>query len=573
MFFSDDFINEVIMANDIVDVISDYVVLKKTGRNLLGLCPFHSEKTPSFSVSAEKQFYHCFGCGVGGNIIDFIMRIERLDFVEAMRALADRAHIDLPQEKTSGSVVSEKDVFYDMNRQAALFFHEQLAKSDAAKTYFQNRKLNETTITHFGLGYAPDSWDSLHRHMQTLGFSDELLYRAGLLGKKENHYYDSFRNRVMFPILDLRGRVIGFGGRVLDDSKPKYLNSPESPVFTKSNHLYGLNFAKQYTEKKLLMVEGYMDVIALHQAGFPYAVAALGTAFTQEHSKILKRYAQEVILCFDSDQAGQTATKRCLDLLKDQEVHVAVLEDAKDPDEYIQRFGRDAFLRLLKEAPSQTEYLIRQLRKQFDLEQIDQKIAFVREAANLFLTLQSDVERELYVKKTAMDTGVSAEAIFSEIQKKSPRKRKPILSAETKEQPPSYSQSSFIKQEEMLLSLVYEEPSFYAIVKERGGENFFTVKEHQDLFRLFGTHSDLSVVFQTLSESQRTLISRLTVQDWHVKNKKHALEQLLTTIEHQLQTASMKQQKETDDAEKLHQLLLQDHRSKHVSGKEERNVQ
>ncbi len=564
MFFSDDFINQVCDANEIADLISEYVPLKKSGRNLLGLCPFHNEKTPSFSVSAEKQFYHCFGCGEGGRVLDFVMKVEHLDFVEAVRFLAQRAHIPVPEpqdERVSRHTATEKEQLYGLNREAAIFFHDMLysVKGDNARSYFLNRGLTESTIKGFGLGYAPDSWDSLLKHLKQKGFSEPLIEKAGLAGHKENRYYDSFRNRVMFPIIDLRGNVIGFGGRVLDDSKPKYLNSPESPVFSKSHNLYGLNFAKNEKERHLIIVEGYMDVIALHQAGIKNAVAALGTAFTPDHAKLIKRYADKVTLCFDSDEAGQKATARCIEIMSGQQIKVNVLmqNEAKDPDEYIKKIGRDSFLERIEQAPVQVEYRILRLRERYDLDDVEQKIAFVHEAAMVFSSIESDVELELYVKKLSADTGVSSEAVFSEIQKVSKKRRVVMQREADRQERRMISTDKLEKNEKILLGILYENPNLCRVLELNS--EFFTVTDHGLLFQMI--QNGTSLMQNQLSQEQQRILSEIAVRELHLEDSTKAAKQLISVIRQQKQQQVMAQG--VSDAHQLQHLLMQDKRSKH----------
>lgn len=567
LFFSDDFIHDVSSANDIVDVISSYVALKKAGRNMVGLCPFHQEKTPSFSVSPEKQFYHCFGCGVGGNVIDFIMRIENLDFVETIKFLAERAHIPIEEQKQTDRGGSKKELIYQMNKEAAHYFHACLLKSDTARHYLLERGLSQATIKHFGLGYAPDSWTSLIDFLKAKKYTEQQIFEAGLAGKKETRYYDTFRNRIIFPIIDLRGNVIGFGGRVLDDSKPKYLNSPESPVFNKSRNLYGLNFAKNSDLKSLLIVEGYMDVIALHQADVTNAVAALGTAFTPEHAKIIKRYAQEVILCFDTDQAGQTATMRCIEIMSKQGLPIRVLQQdrAKDPDEFIKNFGKDAFLQLMKSAPNFIEYRIARLREEFDISQIEQKIRFVQEAAKVFVSLESDVEAEAYVKKIAHETDISADAIFSEMKKLSGRQR-PVEKRSGTDKTPAkpLPLNKRLSAERMLLGLLYDDSALLEKVGDRITDYLFSVPEHKELFRLIGEQKKLSHML--LSDTQKEILSEIAVRDFHIDDKFHAALQLIQSIQQMHNIQMIQKQKETEDANALQQLLLNDIRSKQRTG-------
>ncbi|MBE7043176.1 MAG: DNA primase [Ruminococcaceae bacterium] len=564
LFFSDDFINQVCDANEIADLISEYVPLKKSGRNLLGLCPFHNEKTPSFSVSSEKQFYHCFGCGEGGRVLDFVMKVEHLDFVEAVQFLAQRAHIPIPEEQNrhvDPKTVSEKENLYALNRDAAIFFHEMLysVQGDQAREYFLNRSLSEATIKSFGLGYAPDSWDQLLKHLKQKGYSEKMMEISGLVGRKETRYYDSFRNRVIFPIIDLRGNVIGFGGRVLDDSKPKYLNSPESPVFSKSHNLYGLNFAKNEKERSLIVVEGYMDVIALHQAGIRNAVASLGTAFTPDHAKLMKRYADKITLCFDSDEAGQKATARCIEIMATQQMKVNVLvqDKAKDPDEYIKKFGKDSFLELVEQAPGQIEYRILRLKERYNLDDVEQKIAFVHEAANVFSSIESDIELELYIKKLSVDAGISPEAVFSEVQKISGKRRAVLQKAEERRDRRLISPDKLEQNEKILLGILYEKPELCRLTGLTS--DFFSDVNHRWLFQML--QNNQPIVHRQLSPEQQKLLSEIAVRELHLENSQKAAEQLIAVIQHQKNQQVMTQG--INDAQQLQQLLMQDKRSKH----------
>ena len=354
MQISEEILEKVKEQNDIVDVISESVRLKRSGRNFSGLCPFHNEKSPSFSVSQDKQIYKCFGCGESGNVITFVMKNKNMPFVEAVKYLADRVNITIESDKGRISPTAKKrELLYKVNVEAARFFYSNLRLTKEAKEYFFNRGIKEDTIKRFGLGFAKDSWNNLLFHLRKLGFKDDLLLEAGLVSTSERtgNKYDRFRNRVIFPVFDYRGKVIGFGGRVLDDSKPKYLNSPETLVFQKGTNLYGLNFAikSKMQERYFIIVEGYMDLITLHQYGITNVVASLGTALTTNQARLLRRYADKVIISYDADIAGQAATMRGLDILKDAgfDVRVLSIPQGKDPDEYVRSNGKDAFIKLI----------------------------------------------------------------------------------------------------------------------------------------------------------------------------------------------------------------------------------
>ena len=544
LFFGDDFKNNVISANDIVDVVSEYVTLKKTGRNFLGLCPFHNEKSPSFSVSAEKQMYHCFGCGVGGNALDFVMRSQRLDFIEAVKYLAERANIPIIEDISSPRGVSDskKETFYNMNRLAAKFFNDNLNQSVGrqAYDYLMKREISPSTITKFGLGYAQDSFSALLDFLKKEGFSAEDVYGAKLANKKDSNIYDAFRNRVMFPIIDLRGNVTGFGGRAMDDdAKPKYLNSSESLVFNKSNNLYGLNFAKSFGKSTLIIVEGYMDVIALHQAGIQNAVAALGTAFTNDHARLLKRYASCVVIAFDSDDAGRLATLRCIDILSDADIKIKVLsqDKAKDPDEFIKAYGRDAFLRLAEDAPGYIEYKLAELKKKYDFSKVEDKIRFVSEASDVLLTIKSAVELDVHIKKISGETDVSPGAIYSELKKRSGKAqtaRKQIFPGEYKQVKLDTADNPK-KWERMLLSLLYDDP---ASVKKYGrilANGYFTCPAHNEIFRLMSDGNGAISTIAEMDEDQKAVITEIALYEHHVEDKPRAIADIIKKIDAQKQ--------------------------------------
>ncbi len=425
MYYPEDLIEEVRIRNDIVDVISGYIKLEKKGKNYWGLCPFHNEKTPSFSVEPAKQFYHCFGCSNGGNVIHFIMNIEKLDFIEAFKLLAERAGVNLPEPEDSRErekAVRRKEIL-ELNREAARFFFNTLAGKNGleAQHYLRRRNLQEKTIKQFGLGFSPDSWNDLTKYLLAKGFSRDLLLDSGLSIKAKNdELVDRFRRRVMFPIFDIRGNVIGFGGRVIDDSQPKYMNSPDTPVYNKSRELYGLNFARMSSSKRLLIVEGYMDVISLHQAGIDYAVASLGTAMTQMQAWIMKKYSDEVVIAYDSDTAGQAATLRGLDILEGAGCNVRVLQipQGKDPDEYIRNNGPEKFKTLVERATSLLDYKIKTKKNMHNLDTLDDKLKLLNSIADTLAEHDNHIEREVYAKNYAEEYGISFESLTNEVKKR-----------------------------------------------------------------------------------------------------------------------------------------------------------
>ena len=399
MAFPENFISELIERNDIVSVVSDYVRLtKRSGSNMFGLCPFHSEKTPSFSVSPDKQFYHCFGCGKGGGVINFIMEIENLSFPEAVEFLAKRVGMPIPEEENSAESKKRRRML-DLNRDAARFFHTCLKSPEgrAAQAYMNARQITPPTATRFGLGAAPDTWDSLRNAMHELGYRDQELFEAGLVRKgKSGGFYDTFRGRLMFPVIDVRGDVIGFSGRILGDGEPKYMNSPETLVFNKSRNLFAMNLAKKSKSGYIILAEGNIDVVMMHQAGFDSAVASLGTSLTAEQARLISRFTNEVIIAYDSDGAGKKASQRAIGLLEKLDVKVKVLSmtGAKDPDEFIKLKGADAFRNLLEKSENHIDYRLGAVQRKYDLKVDEQRVAFVKEAASSACSGVSDVPSE-----------------------------------------------------------------------------------------------------------------------------------------------------------------------------------
>jgi len=417
------------MENDIVALIGDYVNLKPKGGSMFGLCPFHSESTPSFSVNSLKQLYYCFGCGASGNVISFVMQKENYDFPTAIKALAERARIELPEARYSETAAKDaktKKILVEIHKLSARFFYDTLVSQEGeqARKYLDKRGVDLKVRVKYGLGFAADSWDGLYKFLQSKGYSDELLIKSGLINKGgTGRVYDRFRNRLMFPILDIMGNVIAFGGRIIGEGEPKYLNSPETAIFEKSRNLYSLNFARSLNTKELILVEGYMDVIGLYQGGFKNAVASLGTAFNQNHVKLLKKYASSVILAFDGDGAGIKAAQKTIPLLVENGIRVKVLDlessKAKDPDDFVKKFGAEKFSHQLDNAISHVAFNIKQIKKDYDIDTDVGKLDFTVEVAKLLSKLQSEIEKDVYIAETAKITGISAEAISAEISKQS----------------------------------------------------------------------------------------------------------------------------------------------------------
>jgi DNA primase len=424
MYYPDDVIRQVRESNDIVSVISDYIPLTKKGNNYFGLCPFHGEKTASFSVNEKEQFFHCFGCGVGGNVYTFLMQMENLTFSEAVKNLADRAHIELPEAQLSDEEKKQmlrRERMKEAATEAARFYYYQLTKSPngaQARAYLQQRAVTDAFIRKFGLGYAPVSRDALVRYLQSKGYSPEELSGAGLISGKDGRYFDRFFNRVMFPIFDSGGKIIAFGGRVMGQGEPKYLNSSDSEIFNKRRNLYGMNLAKKSRRSQIIMVEGYMDVLSLHQAGFDNAVASLGTALTPEQCLLIKRYASDVVLCYDSDQAGTNAARRGIPLLEEAGLRVRVLQvkDAKDPDEYIKKFGNEAFENLLASAMDPVDFELMVLNREQKSDTVEGKIKVLQGMTQKLAQISSDVERELHIRDVAAKMQVSEKSLAKEVE-------------------------------------------------------------------------------------------------------------------------------------------------------------
>ncbi len=502
MAISDEFLSELRARTDIESVISPYVNLSRRGRLVKGLCPFHNEKTPSFTIYTDSQSFYCFGCGAGGDAITFVRRIENLDYVEAVKVLADRAGMKMPEDGYDDSMAKHRQRILAANREAARFFHSTLMseKGKIGLDYFLGRRLTMQTIKHFGLGYAPDSWDALLKYMRSKGFTNQELYDANLVRMSNKngkaHYYDNFKNRAMVPIIDLRGNVIAFGGRVLDDSKPKYINTSDTLVYKKSNGVFALNFAKNGNPSQIIVAEGYMDVIALHQAGFTNSIACLGTALTQEQARLVSRYADEVVLSYDSDEAGQKATRRAIDIFSKTGVKIRVLKltGGKDPDEIIKKFGKEKFRSLIDGAANDIEYGILRERDKYDLDSIDGKTKFLT-AVSVILADANPIEQDAYAAKLASEMGISKDAIMQEIRRAYKRKaearRKNQFSEIVREtvspkdeiNPERAKHMRAAKAEEALLSSLMLNPDFYRKIKDELSEDVFITEFNRRAFK------------------------------------------------------------------------------------------
>ncbi|MCD8073721.1 MAG: DNA primase [Lachnospiraceae bacterium] len=503
MYYSDEVIEEVRLRSDIVSVVSGYVKLQRRGSNYFGLCPFHNEKSPSFSVSPGKQMYYCFGCGAGGGVFNFIMEYENYTFPEAVRFLADRAGISLPEEEYSEEARRERDKrssVLELNKLAAKFYYFQLRAPQGQRgmEYLKNRELSDETMKHFGLGYAGPDGSMLYRYLKKQGYSDALLKDSGLMQVNERQgMYDKFWNRVIFPIMDVNNKVIGFGGRVMGDGKPKYLNSPETVVFDKSRNLYGLNFARTSKEKNLLVCEGYMDVISMHQAGFTNAVASLGTALTSRHASILKRYTDEVILTYDSDEAGIKAALRAIPLLKEAGVSARVLhmDPYKDPDEFIKALGTDAFQERIARAENSFLFELSVMEKSYDMKDPDGKTRFFQAAAAKIAGLELEIERENYIEAVAERYQTSYEGmrkmVLNVLMQGAPVRTAPrSLERERR----SEKDDGLLKSQRLLLTWLVEYPELYPTVSSYVSPEDFTDPLYREV---------ASMLFEQLAKKER----------------------------------------------------------------------
>lgn len=493
MAFQEAFLDELIARNPIEDVVSQYVNLKRSGSNLFGLCPFHGEKTPSFSVSPDKGIYYCFGCHKGGSVINFEMEIEGLSYPDAVRALAKRAGLEVPEDEQYQSRYRQQERLWALHKEAARFFHSRLYAPIGANAlqYATGRGMPKSILTKFGIGYAPDSWTDLVDYLRSKNYTDQELRDSGLVtvSQKNGNLFDRFRDRLMFPIIDVRGNVIGFGGRIMnssDKSAAKYLNSPETLIFNKRKNLFALNLAKKSKLGYLILVEGYMDAIALHQYGFDCAVASLGTALTEDGANLLSRYTEQVVLIYDGDEAGQNATQRAIPILEKAGLQVKVLKmrDAKDPDEYLKKFGADRFRILLEESANRVEYQLNAILKKYDLRDDEQKVQYLQESAGLIGSLSSAVQREVYGGRVAEAAGISEDAMRLEVNRALKRrtyqeKKKqekidlsPARNLQPKEKSIRYSNLRSARAEEMIIAQVLREPALFAQIPDLQPEIF-----------------------------------------------------------------------------------------------------
>lgn len=548
MAISDDFLQSLRDNLDIESVVSPYVDLRRRGRQFVGLCPFHNEKTPSFTVYPESNSFFCFGCNAGGEIVTFIRRIENLDFVEAVKFLAQQAGMQLPEDGYDDTLSKRRQRMLSANREAARFFHACLMGEQGKKalSYLEGRGITEQVIKRFGLGYSPDSWDGLLIHMREMGYSASELFEANLIRKSQKsgqeHFYDSFVNRIMIPIIDLRGNVVAFGGRILDGGKIKYINTSDTLVYKKSHNVFALNLAKNKNEGSLILAEGYMDVIALHRAGFVNAVACLGTALTREQAQLLSRYASEIVLAYDTDTAGQEATKRAIMVLGQTGIKIRVLNltGGKDPDEIINKYGPSRIQALLDGAVNETEYKLSAVRSRFDLNSPDGRLGYLNEAIKVLALLNSAVELDIYATELSNELEVAKEAILVQVKtqsgklkkEKSKEREKELFKEAKKElqrsgpvsKGPTKLSGKEIMAEELIVSILLENPDYYDKFSKRLLPELFS----NELFkRLYGVLSkrieedrpiDLTFLSQHFSNDEMTVITRLMKKGKELSN-------------------------------------------------------
>ncbi len=494
MAISDQFLAELKYKNDIEQVVSSYVNLKRAGRNLVGLCPFHSEKSPSFTIYPESQSFYCFGCSAGGDVITFIKRIENLEYIEALKLLADRAGMRLPIDGQDDAALKVRTKILEMNREAARFYYHMLTgeQGKEALAYLRGRGLTDKTITRFGLGYARESWDDLTNHLLQKGFTQEEIIAANLANRSQKGgSYDQFRNRIIFPIIDIRGNVIAFGGRNLGEKGPKYLNSSDTPVYNKSRNLYALNIAKATKERRFILAEGYMDVVAIHQGGFDNAVASLGTALTSEQARLIAGYTGEIVVSYDADEAGQKATQRAIGILEQAGLTVRVLkvEGAKDPDEFLKKFGSARFRMLLDGSSGATEYELAKLKTKYNVELPDGRVGYLKDACFVLAALKSPVERDVYAGRLSAELSVQKQAIEEQVkgiieknkraaekkQRRDVRVMSAVSSGIDNVNPQRQANLKAAVTEENIIALLFKHPDYIGVIDERiTAEDFVT---------------------------------------------------------------------------------------------------
>lgn len=553
---SDDFISEIKYRNDLGELAGSYMQLKRRGRNLVGLCPFHGEKTPSFNIYTENGSFYCFGCGAAGDVISFVMRIENLDYIEAVRFLAQRAGMSMPEDNYDDSMSRIRTRIYEANREAARFFYAKLMSPEGAEglRYLRNRGLADSTIRHFGLGFAPDARFALGDYLRSKGFTEAELISANLVFKTKSGrgVVDRFYNRVMFPIIDVRGNVIAFGGRIMSDQKPKYLNTSDTPVFNKSQNLFSLNNAKNSKSDALILCEGYMDVISLNQAGFTNAVATLGTALTPDQAALMKRYAKEVILCYDADEAGQKATARAIEILRKAGVTVRVIAipDGKDPDEFIRRHGdkgHAAFQNVLDNSGNDMDYRMQRLRSGYDMNTPQGKLAYLNEGVRLLCELDNPMERDIYASRLADETEVAKASIMEQITRGLRRKerthrkaefnrlQKELSARDDRLNPQHAAHLRAAAAEENLIAYLVNHPDRLTYIHERLKPEDFTTDFNRKLYlyfseRILNNHDPLTSYTADFTPDEVSKIVRIVNASPELPRTAQALDEYIEVI-------------------------------------------
>lgn len=586
--YSEELIDEIRNSNDIVDIISQYVILKRSGRNFFGLCPFHKEKTPSFSVSPDKQIFHCFGCGAGGNVIHFISKIENVDFKESLEILADRVGIKLPtlENNVDSKRLELKEKVYEINKLVATYYHETLYKPQAkpAQEYVKKRKLDNKALKEFCIGYAENA-NVLYKMLKEKGFTEEEILASDLVIKKGNSYVDRFKNRLIFPIQDIRNRFIAFGGRVLDNSLPKYINSPENIVYSKARNLYGLNVAKNTKTRKLIIVEGYMDTVSLHQRGIDNVVASCGTALTEAQGRLLRKYAEKVIISYDSDSAGQAATLRGLEILNNLgcDIRILQMEGAKDPDEYVIKYGNGRFNDLVENAISLVEFKIKVLKKGLNIENTNDKIKFMNEIAKILGGVDNKIEQEIYIDKISSDYNISKEAIYAQINKneysnnkgakilESSSIRKPTIKRQEKEINPELE-----KRENIIISLLIDGgEEVYNKIKDIINPNDFKSEANQKIMRRLYEefekgNSNINSLVDMFADDEQVVnaLTGIMADDYEIEDNKKALDDVINNYQKEklmarrneiiqsLNNANLDKEKASELEKELHTLII-----------------
>ncbi len=544
--FDESFLQEVRDRNDLVDVVGAYVDLKRSGNRYVGLCPFHHEKTPSFHVTKENQLYYCFGCHEGGNVITFIEKMEHLDFVETVKFLAERANLPLPEENEAvPKEIQLKRKIYEMNKEAARFFYANLngKEGQAALSYLRGRGLADKTIITYGLGYAKKGNDTLLRYLKKMGYAEEDMLHAGLIAKGKYGYYDFFRDRVMFPVIDLRGNVIAFGGRVMEDGTPKYLNTGETPVFKKHLNLFSMNVAKNKNTSYVILAEGYMDVISLYQYGFTNAVASLGTAFCEDHAKLLKKYTDTVLICYDSDKAGQDALKKAGDILMREglKVKVPLLSGGKDPDEILKKYGEEYFKNLLSNAKPYIEHMLERERQEVNTYSIEGKVTYAKSAMEQLMKINDPLERELYIKKLASELGLSEDMLRTDLKK---RNHARVTGLRKQQEQKQHRQLKNLTSEERIqrnlnaaqgeiLYILLSRPELANRIPIE--ESAFTHPTYRKLYEILKDENtkatDANSVISMLEPQEQGIAARLMLKEVRYEDEFLALKQLVSNLE------------------------------------------